>query len=1288
MLPDPQQNETRMEKITSAYVEIIFDNSDGRIPVRYSQHLVSVSCAQRNPVFIFSKTPARWSFAEPLDKKRMSFSSTTSMLPGFVSCVPLLDTAAHRGLPTVQADVTQMLESAGFSQSNPYYIVEQGRVQALCTMKDADRLAMLKEVAGTSVYDAKRSESIRILEENEGKRKHVDEVIAYLDERLAELGTEQKELTEWQACDKERRAIQYALHSEDLARAKRRLEELTQTHGQDQEASIRLQRELAGLSHEQATAVDSLESLQARQRAAEAEHESLQTVLEPLTERRVAAEGAVTELDSAVQEDAAGAEQVQALVEATMKRIADAKAELQGRLKPAFSAAEAKFQAAKAAADVNQSMVDAVYERSARGTQFKNAAQRDKWIKARVKELQLAASSKRANQEDAAAEAADASAQGLRCASEAAAAEAESAACEARLQNAKGEADAVRAQLSVAVQEARVAHGTQDSAERALAEASEGVARSKGSLDRITPGHIRSGLAELRRLVTQEGWTGIHGPIIDIVRAEDTRFDVAAEVIARHQMFNVVVDDATVASKCIAHLTRTKAGRVTFIPLSQVDVPEVGAPPNAEDAIPLIDKLRYDEHLRPAVMSVFGRALLCRDLETARRYAGSMHMTCVTLEGDEVSAKGVIYGGFQSVKENRLACKRTADVAAAALQRATEHAQEAQQAVLSTDQTTTAMRGRLEALTEAQSSARKRLEECRGNFVTLTREAAELEARAARASDRSSKLHVEHEALQGQVKALHAELGTDLVDGIGAADRKALEAAQRKSESLAESLASATATRDAARASKAAAEAELHEHLEKRLEELRSRLGVDQGGTGADDAAARQGELAAAREAATAAESEEADVRARLGALEKDLGDLRKKVATATSAMDSLNMAISGITEQMANTSRDTEKALQKRATATRQRDAAMSEIRSLGALPAGLDKYEGRGRRELLKELTGVTERLRAFDHVNKKALDQFSNFTEQREALVSRRAELTRAAGRIRELVAHLDAKKDEAILRTFKGVAKHFKRVFGELVPKGSGTMVIKRAFDPADEDEDSGSVVTDGFDASEGAPSEVGKGGSDDTEEDAESTVSSDIMRLSKAVDSFRGVAIKVSFTDAGESLNMKRLSGGQKALVALALIFAIQRCDPAPFYLFDEIDSALDDTHRAAVANLVHRQTLAEENAAQFITSTFRPELVFVADTVFGVIHQHGVSHIVRQSRDAALDFINAMQQEGGAQGAAPHGAQGHVASIARMPASAMGDLDATEATAGGAAAAGNKPGATRAPGRSSKRARR
>lgn len=101
--------------------------------------------------------------------------------------------------------------------------------------------------------------------------------------------------------------------------------------------------------------------------------------------------------------------------------------------------------------------------------------------------------------------------------------------------------------------------------------------------------------------------------------------------------------------------------------------------------------------------------------------------------------------------------------------------------------------------------------------------------------------------------------------------------------------------------------------------------------------------------------------------------------------------------------------------------------------------------------------------------------------------------------------------------------------------------------------------------------------------------------------------------------MKQLSGGQKTVVALTLIFAIQRCDPAPFYLFDEIDAALDPQYRTAVGNMIRR--LADIANTQFITTTFRPELVKVADKIYGVTHKNRVSRVNVVSKEDALDFI-------------------------------------------------------------------
>ncbi|RYG93782.1 hypothetical protein EON65_58415, partial [archaeon] len=73
-----------------------------------------------------------------------------------------------------KSEIVSLLESAGFSKSNPYYIVQQGKVANLCVMKDADRLQLLKEVAGTSVYEERRAESMKILQDTKSKQEKVE----------------------------------------------------------------------------------------------------------------------------------------------------------------------------------------------------------------------------------------------------------------------------------------------------------------------------------------------------------------------------------------------------------------------------------------------------------------------------------------------------------------------------------------------------------------------------------------------------------------------------------------------------------------------------------------------------------------------------------------------------------------------------------------------------------------------------------------------------------------------------------------------------------------------------------------------------------------------------------------------------------------------------------------------------------------------------------------------------------------------------------------------------------
>jgi len=195
-----------------------------------------------------------------------------------------------------------------------------------------------------------------------------------------------------------------------------------------------------------------------------------------------------------------------------------------------------------------------------------------------------------------------------------------------------------------------------------------------------------------------------------------------------------------------------------------------------------------------------------------------------------------------------------------------------------------------------------------------------------------------------------------------------------------------------------------------------------------------------------------------------------------------------------------------------------------------------------------------------------------------------LEKSGESIEQLVEVLDQRKDEAIERTFKQVAKNFEEVFETLVPAGKGKLVIQRRVDQDDDEPDEA--------------------------EDSQQ----------RAVDNYTGVAIKVSFNSkVDEGLRIQQLSGGQKSLVALALVFAIQKCDPAPFYLFDEIDANLDAQYRTAVAAMIHSLS----SSGQFITTTFRPEMLVSADKFYGVLfNNQKISSIRSIKREEAMEFVD------------------------------------------------------------------
>jgi len=419
---------------------------------------------------------------------------------------------------------------------------------------------------------------------------------------------------------------------------------------------------------------------------------------------------------------------------------------------------------------------------------------------------------------------------------------------------------------------------------------------------------------------------------------------------------------------------------------------------------------------------------------------------------------------------------------------------------------------------------------------------------------------------------------------------------QREQQDAASDLDAAQARRADVHARKVRLESRLHDDLSRAASTLEAEVerltaAADAGRGGAEHLEA----LERARRTADECEARTAQHDAQLEALDEDEGRL-------SAELEELRTQAGKAAAAQADEAKQLDKLLTRRNVLSAKLDEHSAAIRALGSLPRDVAAVvdPAMSSRALLDQVDKINKQLKKYSHVNKKALSQYANFAEQREQLLERKEAVDTGADSIRELIKHLDAQKAAALERTFKDVAQHFEDVFQELVPGGEGRLVMISA---AGEDA-----------AAPSDPMEVD--GDEDAGPDGGGGAQSQ---------RYSGVSIQVRFAGGGDTQSMQQLSGGQKTMVALCLIFAIQRSDPAPFYLFDEIDANLDAAHRDAVARMVHRQANQEGGGTQFITTTFRPELVQSADKHYGVTARNKMSTITPITMDRALSIIKEEQ---------------------------------------------------------------
>ncbi|CAE7135963.1 unnamed protein product [Rhizoctonia solani] len=676
-------------------------------------------------------------------------------------------------------------------------------------------------------------------------------------------------------------------------------------------------------------------------------------------------------------------------------------------------------------------------------------------------------------------------------------------------------------------------------------------------------------------------------------------------------LFHVVVDTDATAQKVLEVLQREKSGRVTFMPLNRLKPKSVPFP-QAPDALPLIDRLQFDPLHRRAFEQVFGKTAVCENLQVAAAYVRSHGLNTITLEGDKVDRKGALTGGYHDVRRSRIETIRAV--------KHWTHKYEADSKILAEikaqdaqlEQEITKLTGEIQVLTSKRAQAQATRAGLADEAYALDAEKAQLTLRIEQLERAKAEQEADTRDMMLRREAYEAEMKTPLAAGLSQEEIDEMEELGRQADARKKALLEVgkrkTEVSDIANL-KNMLEIELSESLRRKRDELRTKLDSlahvdtdDLESTGADLAAKTQ-ELEALNDSITALQDRIAETEAEHDKLTSEMNKLMAQVEKLQTQQVEDSR---GISRQQ----KSTERYLTKRQVMLTRKDECNTKIRDLGVLPEeAYEKYVNDRVEKLVKRLHNAKESLKKFAHVNKKAFEQYTNFTKQREQFIKRREDLDESAKSIEELIESLDRQKDEAIERTFKQVSKNFEEVFEKLVPAGRGRLIMQKRLDMDQDDEDD---------------EEAGQ---------------------QSSIDNYTGVSIKVSFNSkVDEGLRIQQLSGGQKSLVALATgmlkqsqtlglwlmyalyqVFAIQKCDPAPFYLFDEIDANLDAQYRTAVASMIH----ALSSNAQFITTTFRPEMLVRADKFYGVLfNNQKISSIRSITREEAQEFV---EQETAAQ---------------------------------------------------------
>jgi structural maintenance of chromosome 3 (chondroitin sulfate proteoglycan 6) len=327
-----------------AYVEIIFDNSDNRLPIDETSVTLRRQIGLKKDQYY-------------LNKKIVT-----------------------------RADVMNVLESAGFSRSNPYYIVKQGKINQMATAPDSQRLKILREVAGTRIYDERKEESRILLRDTETKREKIMDLLKYIEERLQTLEGEKEELKEYQKWDKMRRALEFTIYNQELEDARKKQRELENRRENSSAVTEKLRDELQSLVEEITATQSNLKKVKTKLQTRRDEKDALSLEHQNLLKEKTRLELRLKDLRDEVKIDSNSKNRAERELAELKDRIAKSQAELD-EIRPQYDQMKSLEEDCTRQLSLKQQKRAELYAKQGRGSQFTSKSERDAWIQSELRSL-------------------------------------------------------------------------------------------------------------------------------------------------------------------------------------------------------------------------------------------------------------------------------------------------------------------------------------------------------------------------------------------------------------------------------------------------------------------------------------------------------------------------------------------------------------------------------------------------------------------------------------------------------------------------------------------------------------------------------------------------------------------------------------------------------------------------------------------------------------------------------------------------------------------------------------